>query len=110
MVSKKDDSFKDFIIDQLCGLEGVTDRAMFGGHGLYRGGTFFGIIFKGRLYFKTNDSTRPGYVERGMKAFRPNPKQTLKNYFEVPVEIIDEPERLAAWAKNAIQCCRQDHH
>jgi DNA transformation protein len=109
MFPKKDDSFKDFIIDQLYGLEGVTDRAMFGGHGLYRGGTFFGIISKGRLYFKTNDSTRPGYLECGMKPFRPNPKQTLKNYFEVPVEIIDEPERLAAWAQDAIQCCRQDN-
>ena len=102
MLPKKDDSFKDFIIDQLYGLEGVTDRAMFGGHGLYCGGTFFGIVFKGRLYFKTNDSTRPGYVERGMKAFRPSPGQTLKNYFEVPVEIIDEPERLVDWAQAAI--------
>ena len=109
MLPKKDDSFKDFIIDQLTGLEGVTGRAMFGGHGLYRAGAFFGIIFKGRLYFKTNGSTRSIYVEHGMKAFRANPGQTLKNYFEVPVEIIDEPDRLAAWAQDAIQCCRQDN-
>ena len=109
MLLKKEDSFKDFIIDQLNGLEGVTDRAMFGGHGLYRGGTFFGIIFKGRLYFKTNDSTRTDYIEREMKDFRPNPKQTLKNYFEVPVEIIDEPDRLVDWAQDAIRCCRQDN-
>ena len=103
MLSKKDDSFKDFIIDQLCGLEGVTDRAMFGGHGLYRGGTFFGIIFKGRLYFKTNNSTRTGYVERGMKAFRPTPGQTLKNYYEVPADVIEEPDQLVDWAEAAIR-------
>ena len=109
MPQKKDDSFKDFIIDQLCELEGVTDRAMFGGHGLYRGGTFFGIISKGRLYFKTNNSTRTAYLERGMKAFHPNPKQTLKNYFEVPVEIIDETDLLVDWAQDAIHCCRQDN-
>jgi DNA transformation protein and related proteins len=109
MLPKKDDSFKDFIIDQLSGLEGVTGRAMFGGHGLYRGGTFFGIIFKGRLYFKTNNSTRDDYFERGMKAFRPNPGQTLKNYFEVPADILEEPELLAAWAQDAIRCCRQDN-
>ncbi len=109
MLPKKDDSFKDFIIDQLYGLEGVTARAMFGGHGLYRGGTFFGIIFKGRLYFKTNDLTRPVYVERGMKVFHPNPGQTLKNYFEVPVEIIDETDLLVDWAQDAIQCCRPDN-
>ncbi len=108
MLPKKDDSFKDFIIDQLYGLESVTVRAMFGGHGLYRGGSFFGIIFKGRLYFKTNGSTQPVYAERGMKAFRPNPGQTLKNYFEVPVEI-DEPDLLVGWAQEAIQCCRPDN-
>jgi DNA transformation protein len=102
MLPKKDDSFKDFIIDQLYGLEGVTARSLFGGHGLYRGGTFFGIIFKGRLYFKTNDATRPGYVELGMKAFRPNPGQTLKNYFEVPADILEEPDRLVDWAQAAI--------
>ncbi len=99
---RKDSSFKDFIIDQLSGLDGVTARPMFGGHGLYRGGTFFGIISKGRLYFKTDDSTRPGYVELGMEAFRPNPRQTLKNYFEVPAEIMDEPDRLVDWAQTAI--------
>jgi DNA transformation protein len=99
---KKDDSFKDFIVDQLSGLEGVTARAMFGGHGLYRGGMFFGIIHKGRLYFKTNDSTRSVYLECGMKAFRPNPGQTLKNYLEVPADILEEPERLTAWAQQAI--------
>ena len=91
------------LIDQLYGLEGVTAHAMFGGHGLYLGGTFFGIIFKGRLYFKTNGTTRPVYVERGMKVFRPNPGQTLKNYFEVPADILEEPERLAAWAQDAIE-------
>ncbi len=40
--------------------------------------------------------------EGGMKAFHPNPGQMLKNYFEVPVEIIDEPERLVDWAQAAV--------
>lgn len=99
---KKDDSFKEFVLDQLNDAGSVVSRAMFGGHGLYCKGTFFGIIFKGRLYFKTNSSTRQTYVERGMKAFRPNPAQTLKNYYEVPVEIIDEPDQLVDWAQDAI--------
>jgi DNA transformation protein len=103
---KKGDSFKDFILDQLCGLEGVTCRPLFGGHGLYRGSTFFGIVSKGRLYFKTHDATRPSYIEYGMKAFRPNPKQTLKNYYEVPADVIEEPDLLAEWARTAVRCCR----
>jgi DNA transformation protein len=58
MRSKKDDSFREFVLDQLNGLEGVASRPLFGGHGLYQGRTFFGIIFKGNLYFKTRPTER----------------------------------------------------
>jgi len=51
--SVKEDSFREFILDQLHDLESVEARPMFGGFGLYRDEVFFGIIFKGRLYFKT---------------------------------------------------------
>jgi DNA transformation protein len=100
-VAPANDGFKDFVLDQLSGLRGATARAMFGGYGLYRGETFFGIIHKGRLYFKTDERTRPAYVEHGMKPFRPNRKQTLKTYYEVPVEIVEDAEQLTAWAKQA---------
>jgi TfoX/Sxy family transcriptional regulator of competence genes len=42
----KDDSFKDFVLDQLRELDDVEARRMFGGYGLYQDETFFGIIFK----------------------------------------------------------------
>jgi DNA transformation protein len=96
------DGFKDFVLDQLDGLRGVTCRAMFGGYGLYRGGVFFGIIHKSRLYFKTDETSRGAYAEHGMKPFRPNRRQTLKTYYEVPVEIIEDGNRLAAWATRAV--------
>jgi DNA transformation protein len=95
------DSFKDFVLDQLHGLRGVTCRAMFGGYGLYRGGTFFGIIHRGRLYFKTDSTSVSAYRERQMKPFRPNAKQTLKTYYEVPVDIIEDAEELSGWADRA---------
>lgn len=44
----RQESFAAFVLDQLAGLEGVSARRMFGGHGLYRGGDFFGIIHDGR--------------------------------------------------------------
>ncbi len=99
----KTDSFKDFVLDQLADLDGVTCRAMFGGFGLYRGAAFFGIIHKSRLFFKTNEASRARYRERGMKPFRPNVKQTLKTYYEVPVEIIEDQEQLTEWAIQAAQ-------
>jgi len=72
---------------------------MFGGYGLYSGAVFFGIIHKGRLYFKTDDQTRPQYTQSGMKPFRPNPKQTLKNYYEVPPDLLEDSDRLVEWAQ-----------
>lgn len=98
---RKSDGLTEFVLDQLAEVRGVTCRAMFGGYGLYQNATFFGIIHRGRLYFKTDERTRTAYVARGMKPFRPNSKQTLKSYYEVPVEVIEDAEQLVTWATQA---------
>lgn len=97
----KVESFKNFVLDQLADLRGVTCRAMFGGHGLYHGATFFGIIHKGRLYFKVSPMTVHRYTDHGMKPFRPNPKQTLTSFYEVPIDVIEDAEQLASWAEHS---------
>ena len=35
------DSFRDYVLEQLAGLDGLRCRKMFGGHGWYWGGQFF---------------------------------------------------------------------
>jgi DNA transformation protein and related proteins len=102
-MSPKSDGFKDFILDQLSDLRGVTARAMFGGHGLYQRAQFFGIIHKGRLYFKVTAATTPRYKAHGMKSFRPNAKQTLTSFYEVPVDVIEDAEALTEWATEAAE-------
>jgi DNA transformation protein len=92
------------VLDQLRELDDVEARRMFGGYGIYRDETFFGIIHKGRLYFKIDDSTVGEYRKRKMKPFRPNAKQTLKSYYQVPVDIIEDGDQLSQWAMKAIQC------
>ena len=99
----KDETFKDFILDQLQSLDGVEARRMFGGYGVYAGEQFFAIISDGRIYFKTNESTRKRYAGFGMKPFKPSVKQTLKNYYEVPVDVIEDADLLAQWANEAAQ-------
>jgi DNA transformation protein len=99
-----DATFRDFVLDQLQRLGEVDCRRMFGSFGLYHNGVFFGILAQGRLYFKTNTVTRSTYVQRGMLPFRPNPGQTLKSYYEVPVDILEDHERLVVWARQAIAC------
>ena len=100
-MASKHDGFKDFVLDQLSDLEGMTCRAMFGGYGLYCDRVFFGIVQKGRLYFKTNATTATQYRERKMKPFRRNAKQTLKNYYEVTVNVLEDAEDLTIWAQEA---------
>jgi DNA transformation protein len=95
------DSFKDYCLEQLEGLGPVHARAMFGGHGLYLGPAFFGIVFRGRLYFKTDEASRAAYIERGMQPFRPSRTQTLKNYYEVPPEVLEKAAELVRWAREA---------
>jgi DNA transformation protein len=102
-MSPKSDGFKDLVLDQLTDLRGVTARAMFGGDGLYHGATFFGIIHKGRLYFKVTIATASRYKAHGMKPFRPNAKQTLKSLYEVPIDIIEDAEALTQWATEAVE-------
>ena len=96
------DSFKDFVLDQLRDLRGLRVRRMFGGYGFYSEEIFFGIIAKSRLYFKTDERSRRAYLERATKPFRPNPKQELQTYYEVPVEILEDGEELVRWAQEAI--------
>jgi DNA transformation protein len=104
----REDSFQDFVLDQLQQLDDLEARRMFGGYGLYCEEAFFGIIHQGRLYFKTDASTIIEYRRRKMKPFRPNAKQTLKSYYQVPVEIIEDSDRLAEWAAAAIRCGRKE--
>lgn len=99
----KSDPFRDHVLAQLTLLgPRLRARFMFGGHGLYLGTTFFGIVWKGQLFFKTTPQTALRYRERGMEPFQPSPKQILKHYYEVPVEVIERREELLAWAQEAV--------
>lgn len=95
------DSFRDFVLEQLAALDGLRCQRMFGGFGLYSGGVFFGIVFDGRLYFKTHPETLQDYLDHHADVLSPSEKQTLKHYREVPVEILENSERLAHWARGA---------
>jgi len=100
----RDGSFKDFVVDQLGGLPELRVKAMFGGHGLYAGDKFFGILMAGRLYFRTDDRTRPFYEQRGSAPFvYEKARQTVAmRYFEVPADVLESKGELLEWARQAI--------
>ncbi len=100
-----EDTFKEFVLDQLRALPDLRARAMFGGHGLYSGANFFGLLIEGQLYFKVDENNRAGYTEHGMKPFtyRKANKVMTMNYFEVPPDILEDSERAVAWANQSIR-------
>jgi DNA transformation protein len=99
-----DDSFKEFVLDQLSALPEVRARAMFGAHGLYSGESFFGILDEGRLFFKTDARSQADYTARGMGPFtyESKGKMMTMSYHEVPPDVLEQPQELAEWARKAI--------
>jgi DNA transformation protein len=97
------ESFKIFVKDQLSDMKDLLIKRMFGGCGLYESGYFFGILAQDRVYFKTNEITKKKYEKMKMKPFCISEKQILKNYFEVPVDILEDSKRMNEWACEAIE-------
>lgn len=99
-----EESFVEFIVDdQLDGLD-VKAVRMFGSYGLYRGDNFFGIIAKSQLFFKTSAKSKGKYLDYGMMPFSPSKIQVLSNYLEVPADVIEDRNKLQAWALEAAEC------
>ena len=100
-----DDSFKEFVLDQLSALPDVRAKAMFGAHGIYSGEHFFGILDEGRLFFKTDAASQADYTARGMGPFtyESRGKVMTMSYHEVPPDVLEQPQELTIWARRAIQ-------
>lgn len=93
--------FRAFVEDQLGRVVPVRTRPMFGGLGIYSGERFFGVVDDDVLYFKVDDETRPRYRARGMRPFEPM-GTPMNGYWQVPAGVIEDPEELESWAREAI--------
>ena len=81
---------------------------MFGGVGVYAAELFFALLDDDTLYFKVDDTTRPQFADRGMAPFRPYGEdgETMQ-YYEVPAEVLEDPEMLVTWVEAAIAAARR---
>ena len=76
---------------------------MFGGVGLYCGETFFGILYKDKLYFKATAANIADYQKAKMKPFKPfKDKPLTLKYYEVPANVQRNVALLRKWAAKAI--------
>ena len=103
MVLSVSQEYQDYVIDQLSTVGSIQSKHMFGGVGLYADGIFFALIANDILYQKVDDTNRRDYESAGMDAFRPYPDKTRSmQYFEVPVEVLEDQQELNAWARKSI--------
>jgi DNA transformation protein len=104
------DEFVDYVIEQLSSWGDVSVRRMFGGAGVYREGTMFGVIAEDVAYLKVDDSNRDDFVRAGSAPFEPYPekiKTTVRTYFEIPADVLEDPDELAKWAKRSWTVARK---
>ena len=80
----KDTSFHNYVVnDLLADVLGVSSKAMFGGHGVYKNGKIFAIIVEGELYLKASENTKNFFEKHNSHQFtysKKNGKTYAMNY------------------------------
>lgn len=95
--------FKAFLHDQFELFGPIAIRPMFGGAGVFRDGLMFGLVVDETLYFKAGAENRDDFERMGMKPFtyQRNSKPASLGYFEVPADILEDPQEMREWAEKA---------
>ena len=76
---------------------------MFGGVGLYRDGKMFGIVANDVAYLKVDETNRDKFIAAGSAPLKPfQNKPTTLSYFEIPPDILENPEELIKWADESL--------
>jgi DNA transformation protein and related proteins len=99
----------DFIRDLFAQFRPVTVRRMFSGAGLYCDGVMFGLVVRGTIYLKadetsianfTREGSGPFTYTRGKKSGRPS--EHALPYWRLPDRLYDDSDELAVWAERAL--------
>ncbi|WP_372930985.1 TfoX/Sxy family protein [Methyloceanibacter sp.] len=106
------EGFKAFVADQLAGFGPVNIRNMFGGAGIYADGVMFAILADDTLYLKADETSSHAFADEGMEPFTytaKGGKPIAMSYWEVPPRLLEEPDELAEWAREAhrIACAQK---
>ncbi len=103
--------FHDYVMQDVLGhIRGVSSRAMFGGHGIYKDGVVFAIIADGELYFKVDDSNRKDYEAAGSKPFcysAKDRKRVTMSYWEVPASVMEDADEIELWVERSAKISRK---
>ena len=97
------ESFRNFILDQLAGLGGFETKQMFGGVALLHHGAAFAKIKHDKVWLKVDESNRNDFVKLGMQQYTYGKDNSRKlNFYEAPIEVIEDKDTFAAWAQRSM--------
>ena len=79
----------------------IAIRKMFGGKGIYVDGLIFGIVAFDRIWIKADETTQERFRAAGSAPFiyQGKAKPVTMPYWHLPDEALDDPERVADWAR-----------
>ena len=98
-----DPAFVAHLLEMMDGIEGITSKRMFGGHGIFRDGLMFGLVADSTLYLKVDAENRGDFEALGLGPFlfgdAENPK--AMSYHRTPDETLEDPDEMRHWIESA---------
>lgn len=100
--------FAELLREHLGGLGGLALRRMFGSTGLFCHGVMFGLVKDDRLFLRVDEGNRAAYdaEETAPFTYRRAGEIATLTYRAVPESLLDEPEALRRWARDALAAHR----
>jgi DNA transformation protein and related proteins len=99
----------EFIRDLFAPFRPVTLKRMFSGAGLFSDGLMFGLVVRGVIYLKVDDTSIPDFEREGSGPFTYSRGKSsgrvsshALSYWRLPERLYDNPDELAVWAERAL--------
>lgn len=105
-----DDDFKSLIEELLAPLGPVVIKRMFGGGGIFLDGLMLGLVIEDVLYLKADEVNRAAFEAEGLQPFayeKKGGKTTVMSFWRAPERLLDEPDEMVAWAREAFAAARR---
>ena len=97
-------SFVEHALELLSSVGPVQAKRMFGGHGVYCRGVMFGLLDDDELFVKTDEVSRPTFVEAGCRMWvYPAAAMEETSYWRPPDEAHEDPEAMRPWAELGLE-------
>jgi DNA transformation protein len=101
---KVSDDYKNYIAEQLVAFGQVLFKKMFGGYGIFKDGVMFAMISPGDIFrMRADEHNINDYLNAGMKQFPSHSGKKGMPYWDVPVNVLEDQDKLKIWAIKAYE-------